>query len=248
MSRTAMTQAEMVAEVANTIGRDRTSYSADQSTTYEDRIKQYLFWSHLTIGRLYAFPELDQPATTTGLAIDDYTYTFTQLGLTDQRVRQILSVRLINGTSSTKLTQRLFRTFEEAHPYIEGDSARPPCEYTVYGRGLELWPKPDSTYSLKIRVNYYPTDFTSSTDTSVYINKDDVIIAGAVAHAYNALQENADAAVWAKIFAGRLQAAIGPDMDPQDWEPEGRAFDYGSGRPSFGHGEYHADPLVYFNP
>lgn len=247
MSITAMTQAEMVTEVANIIGRDKTSYSADQVTTYEDRIKQWLYWSHLTVARIYAFPELDQDPVDKVLTTNTYAYTFAGLGLSNQRVRQFLSVRLINGTSSWKMKQKLFRQFEEDHPYPDGDSARQPGFYTIYGRRLEIWPKPDSAYTMRVRLNYYPEDFASSSSTSVYLNKDDVLIAGAVAHAYLSLQENEDADRWAKTFASRLQVAVGPEMDPQDWEPEGRAFDFNSGRPTMG-GDFHSNPLVFFNP
>lgn len=246
MSVTAMTQAEAVTEVANIIGRDKTSLSADQTTTYETRIKQWLYWSHLTIARLYAFPELDQDPFTSTMSTLTNVYTLSTLGMDNSRMRQILSVTLRNGTQSWKLKQKIFRRFEEDHPNVDADSAGQPRFYTIYGRRLEFWQRPDSAYTVRVRANYLPTDYTSSSAASVYLNKDDVIVAGAVTHAYLSLQENEDAERWSKAFAGRMQAAIGPNMDPQDWEPEGRAFDYNSGRPTMT-GDFHANPLVFFN-
>jgi len=242
MSITAMTQNEMVAEVANIIGRDQTSLSADNATTYENRIKQWLFWSHLTIARIYAFPELDLTPLDTTLTANNHTYTFTSLGIS--RIRQILGVTLVDGTSSRKLRQKLWRQFEEDYPSPTDDPASWPVFYTIYGRRLELYPVPDSAYTLRVRINQYPTDFASGTSTSVYENKDDVIVAGAVVHAYISLQENTDAAAWAPTFAARLQGVIGPERDPQDWEPEGRAFDFNTQRPV---PNFHANPLVFFN-
>lgn len=245
MSVTAMTRAEMVSEVANIIGRDATTYSADGSTLYSTRIKQWLYWSHLTMARAYAFPELDADPIDYTLSTSTNVYTFTTLALT--RIRQILGVRIIDGTNSRKLTQKLYRTFEEDYPNVAADSAQKPCEYTIYGRRIELDRLPDSAYTMRIRINQFPDDFASDSDTSDYLQKDDVIVAGAVVHAYISLQEIEDAKAWASIFAGRLQAAVSLVSEPQDWEPEGRAFGM-NGRASYPIGGYEANPLVMFNP
>lgn len=248
MSATAMTQTEMVTEVANIIGRDQTSVSADQVTTYEDRIKQWLYWGHLTIARAYAFPELDYDpvdyALTAGAA--NYSYTFTAVfGATiATRIRQVLGVVLINGTSSQRLDQLLSRRFEQDHPYVEGDATGTPEQYSIYGRRFEFWRAPVSAYSARFRVNLLPANFTSSSAASNYINKDDVIIAAAVVHAYISLQEIEDAKSWAETFMGRLKSAVGHELEPGDWEPEGRAFDFNSQRSSL---DSHADPFQFFN-
>jgi hypothetical protein len=243
MSITAMTQNEMVTEVANIIGRDQTSLSADNATLYSDRIKQWLYWSHLTIARIYAFPELDADPVDFVSTIGNNAYTFATMGLA--RVRQILGITVINGTRSCKTRQKLWRAFEEEFPSPADDPRGQPEYYTIYGRRIELYQVPDLVYTLRIRINQYPDNFASGTSVSPYENKDDVVIAGAVTHAYVSLQENADASAWATIFASRLQAVIGPYQDPQDWEPEGRAFDYNLQRPVQ---NYHANPLVFFNP
>lgn len=243
MSVTAMTQNEMVTEVANIIGRDSTSLSADQTTSYSDRIKQWLYWSHLTMARVYAFPELDADPISYTLGTSTNVYTFATLALGS--VRQIMGITVIDGTSSIKLTQKLARTFAEDHPNVSADAHRKPYYYTIYGKRIEFDRISDSTYSIQVRVNNFPSNFASGSSASVYELKDDVIIAGAVTHAYISLQEKDDAADWAKIFVGRLQASIGHHLDPVDWEPEGRAFDYSSQRSSFGSPE--ANPLVFFN-
>lgn len=244
MSTTAMTQTEALTEVANIIGRDSTSLSADQATLYSTRIKQWLYWSHLTIARAYAFPELDQDPITYGLSTSTNVYTLATLGLTS--CRQVLGVTYIDGTASYKVPQKLWRTFEEDYPYVAGQTADKPKCYTLWGQRLEFNRLPISANNIQIRYNKLPTDYASAGAASVYINKDDVIIAGAVAHAYIALQENDDAGTWSKIFAGRLQQAIGHQLEAGDWEPEGRAFDFASQRPSFGSAE--ANPLIFFNP
>lgn len=244
MSTSAMTQTEAVTEVSNIIGRDSTSLSADQATTYSTRIKQWLYWSHLTMARAYAFPELDQDPVSYTLSTSTNLYTFTTLGLTS--VRQILGLAYIDGTSSYKIPQILWRAFAEDHPYVAGQTSDKPRRYTIWGQRIEFDRVPVSANSLQIRYNKLPVDYTSAGAASVYINKDDVIIAGAVAHAYIALQENDDAATWAKIFTGRLQQAIGHQLEAGDWEPEGRAFDFNGQRASFS-GASEANPLVFFN-
>lgn len=243
MSATAMTQAEFVTEVANIIGRDKTSLSADQTTTYEDRIKQWLYWGHLTMARLYAFPELDATPISYTLGTSTNIYTFATLGLT--RVRQILGITLLDGTSSKKLPQILWRTFQEDHPAPTELADARPSLYTIYGKRIELDRVSDDTYSLSIRINQYPENFSSSSDTSDFENKDDVIIAAAVTHAYISLQELEDAKYWAGVFADRFRAAVGPELDPGDWEPEGRGFDPSTSRAPLL--DAHADPFRFFN-
>ena len=243
MSVTAMTQTEMVTEVANIIGRDSTSYSADQTTLYSDRIKQWLYWSHLTIARAYAFPELDADPVTYALGTVTNIYSFTTLALS--RVRSILGITLVDGTSSWKIRQKLWRTFQEDHPYIIGDTTQKSREYTIWGQRIELWPLVPSAYNISIRYNQFPDNYASGSAASAYIQKDDVIIAGAVTHAYISLQETDDAATWAKIFAGRLGSAIGHQLEPADWEPEGRAFDMNGARTFSTNVE--SNPLVFFN-
>lgn len=243
MSVSAMTRSEMVLEVANCIGRDKNSLSADNSTTYETRIKTWLYWSHLTIARLYAFPELDTVAANYTLSTSTNVYTFTTLVLS--RVRQILSVQLIDGTASQKVDRQLWRGFAQDYPNVDEDPAGKPDIYTIFGQRVEFNKLPDDDYTLKIRYNQYPDDFSGDSDTSDYTYKDDLIVAGAVVHAYVSLQELEDAKYWAGVFAGRLQTAIGLVSEPQDWEPEGRAFDMNGHRSI---GDAHANPLVYFNP
>jgi hypothetical protein len=243
MSISAMTQTEAITEVANILGRDSASLSADQATTYSNRIKQWLYWSHLTMARAYAFPELDQDPVSYTLSTSTNVYTFATLGLTT--VRQILGITYVDSSASYKIPQKLWRTFEEDYPYVAGQTADKPRCYAIWGQRIELNRIPSEANAIQIRYNKLPADYTSASAASVYINKDDVIIAGAVAHAYSALQENDDAATWAKIFTGRLQQAIGHQLEAGDWEPEGRAFDYTSQRPSYGSAE--ANPLQFFN-
>lgn len=242
MSISAMTQDEAVSEVANIIGRDKTSLSADQATTYENRIKQWLYWSHLTIARLYAFPELDADPVAYTLGTSTNIYTFATLGLT--RVRQILGITVIDSTRSEKIPQRLWRQFQEDFPYPAAQSTRKPSVYTIYGQRVEFDRISDSTYTLQIRINQLPQNYTSGSAASSYINKDDLIIAGAVAHAYVSLQEIEDAKHWAGVFNDRFRAIIGPELDPGDWEPEGRAFDYNSQSRSI---DAHMDPFMMRN-
>lgn len=242
MSVTAMTQDEAVLEVANIIGRDKTSLSADGSTTYENRIKTWLYWSHLTIARLYAFPELDADPVTYTLSTSTNIYTFATLGL--NRVRQILGVNYIDGTSSYKIPQKLWRDFEERNPYPTGQSPLQPSEYTLYGKRLELDRVPLTANNIRVRYNKLPSDYTAGSAASAYLDKDDIIVAGAAVHAYISLQEVEDAKYWANVFAARFQTAVGPEIDPGDWEPEGRAFDYNSQRSSM---TAASDPFQFFN-
>jgi len=244
MSISALTQAEAVTEVANIIGREKTSLSADQSTTYEDRIKQWLYWSHLTIARMYAFPELDQDPVSYTLNTSTNIYTFANIGLSSSRVRQILGITVVDSTRSKKIPQKLWRQFQEDFPYPSAQAARKPECYTIYGKRVEFDRLPDSTYTISVRANYLPSNYSSSSAASVYENKDDLIIAGAVTHAYISLQENEDAKHWAGVFTDRFRAVIGPELDPGDWEPEGRAFDFVTQGRSI---DAHMDPFQLSN-
>lgn len=243
MSRTANTQTEFVTEIANAIGRRASSLAADQTTTYEDRIKQWLYWGHLRVARNFAFRELDAGPTDTTLTASTGQYTFTQLSLT--RVRQIQSVTLVNGTSSQKLTFVHPRRFREDFPNPSADSTRQPGLYTTWGRTLELYPYPDDAYTLRLHFNQYPDDFASSSSASPYEQKDDLIVASGVYEAFMNLQEYEDAAEWYKRnFVPKFQEVLKYEAEPADWEPEGRGTDM-AGRPSL---EWWKSPLAFDNP
>jgi len=245
MSTSALTQDEFVLEIASTLGVQKATKSVDGVTTYEDRIKQWLYWAHLSISRIFAFPELDADKVTPSTVASTNRYTFATLGLI--RPRQILSFYVVDptlGAKAQKLTQQLFRRFDQDHADILNDTEAMPQEYTIYGKAVELWYIPEKVYTMNIRYNQYPLDFATGASTSPYLFKDDVIIAGTLVNAYQALMETDDSKRWADIFASRLTSAIALESEPQDWEPEGRGFGMVS---NSSNADYQANPLSFFN-
>lgn len=243
MSRTANTQAEFAAEVANCIGRKSASLSADGSTTYLSRIYQWLYWGHLRVARNFAFKELDAGPVDFTLTEDTGNYTFATLGISN--VRQIMSIKIINDTRSEKLTYLHPRNFRKRFPNPAADTKQQPVYYTTWGSLVEVYPYPDDDYVVQLHWNKYPEDFTAVSSPSAYENKDDLITAAAVMEAYIGLQQYEDAKNWmSQSYIPKFQDILRLEFQPADWEPEGRATDM-NGNGSI---EWWSNPLVFGNP
>lgn len=235
-----LTRAQIVTEVANTIGRLVTTLSTDASTTLETRIRDYwVEWAKLRIARAFSFPELDITSTALSLAAADPSYAFTEI-FSGVKVKDILSFVVIDGTSSIKLTRRHQRRFDGDYPNPTSDPNGKPRIYMVFGQVIHTWQVADATYSTNVRATKYPAAFTGDSDTLPWDALDDIVVTATIYEALIRLNETELAKDWFRDLKARLKDAARPYIDsPEDWEPEGRAF--GSGILSAS--DYWNDPL-----
>jgi len=103
------------------------------------------------------------------------------------RPKKILSIRLMDGTLSRKLTFIPTRELDETLPYAESLSTGRSTHYTLAGsRDIEFIPIPDAAYTLYIRYSQWPAALTAETDETPYTNLDGVTVflAKDIANAY----------------------------------------------------------------
>jgi len=108
-------------------------------------------------------------------------------------------------------------------------------------RQLRFWPVPNDDYVLYLHHTIHPLAFASDSSTSLFNNKDDIIIAGAMHYMFNRYQAFEEAEQWRKNFEDQLAKAILEDVN----EPDVQAVPMGIGGVSRGAvGEPWTDPFT----
>lgn len=116
-----------------------------------------------------------------------------------------------------------------------------PMYYSVFAGYIELFPYPDGTYYLNLRVGVWPTKFTSSTLANVHPlgeEWDEVIVAFAVAELFKKLQQPDDANVWEGTFQNLLESTVEAIREDPDFELDTDMTDY------WGHPNPSRDPFT----
>lgn len=188
------------------------------------------------MSRIHDFREMFKRYTAS-TAASQKTYSFP----TDFKV--IISMAVIDGSSSTKLTMVLPSRFDKVIPYPENWTIRRPRWYVPFGTDFDLYPIPDATYTLNCRTVQWPTVITLTSNLVSYApDKDDIIYSGMMSEAFNHLQMYEDAGIWDKKFTSKLGEAISIDKNMPDYVPVGRGYDSGSELTYIG--EYWNDPFI----
>ena len=238
-----LTRLETIGKVADSMGRSLTG-TVRSGNTLQSLLEEMYEWSKLKLSRAYSFPELDIRDTTTADTVaDTFTYSFTTLFGATHRTKDIRAVVIENGTSSVRLTQLLETQLYKEVPYPEGESTNKPNIYVRLGNNLQLFPVPDAAYDIHTIRSEHDSRAASDDSYSTFDFKDDLIVVGTIVEFYNYMQEFRDAKSWDRIWKSKLVEAVKPYAHPDDWSPEGRAFN--SSVLSFG--DFWNDPLVLGN-
>jgi len=239
-----LTRSEFVTKTADLLGRSLNG-TTKSGATHKSILDEMYEWGQMRIAREFSFPEMDVRTTTqadTTAAVMEYSYdTIFGSGV---RVKDILSVVIENGTSSSRLKRYLHRDLMKYHPYPEGESSNQPRIYTRVGNTLWLFPVPNDTYDIHTIHSKWPTRASGDSSYSDYDFLDDVIVAATAFEYFNHLQEDEQAAYWDKVFKMKLKETVNSIIHPTDWESEGRAFNSTVLMP----GDFWNNPLIISNP
>lgn len=224
----------MVTEIADIVGKS-TDAASRSGALLSSRIQTFLNFAQKRIARHYSFHELNALSTTSATVstIKEYPLESGTNNLGLANVKDISSIRLVDGENSRKLERWSYRKFDAHYPRPENYANARPSLYIRWVNKLELFRVPNDAYTLHIRYSKWPTDFSSGSQTSDYLNKDQLILTGGVLETYLALEEYVDARVWYERFLGQLKDAVDVEGDV-DWEPEaeqGAIPAYRSGEP-----------------
>src|SRR3972149_2594372 len=184
-------------------------------TYIASRLTRVLNLSQSRMSRIYKWEELEALVTSKSRAAGSR-----YVDLTSLNIREILSVVLVDGTNSRKLSGRIYRQLDQVSSYPEANPTGKPEVYSYFGKKLELYQVPDAIYTLRIRVSNWPTAFSdaSPSATSDLDNKDDMLIALSNSWLFLTLGKSEDANKWWSIYRQMLTSAIAeegesPDLD-----------------------------------
>jgi hypothetical protein len=177
---------------------------------------------------LFKIPlRLDVPALqvneTISVTTSDYKYA---LPTSSGRIKNVINVRnkLIGEDlvyPMMKLsTQRRDERFSTTSSAI---ATGRPVFYSSFGGYIEVYPFPDDSYTLYLRVNVYPTKFTASTLSAVQSlgeEFDGVLVEYTTARAFLAIQQTQDAATWFQLYTNSLRDLISTIRKEPDWTPD----------------------------
>lgn len=167
--------------------------------------------------------------------------------------KQIILITVRDGNNSIKLRQMSPREFNKRIPYPENETEGRPTVYIPFGNEFDLFEIPDAVYTMYMRTIQWPTTITSASSLIDYTpNKDDVIVAGMTAEAFDHIQQFGAntkyttnfGTKWEQTFQSRLIRAILEDERRADYDPIAKGFD--SSAYSY-IGEYWNDPLIERN-
>lgn len=207
----AMTRAEIVTEVRQNIKRT--------SDAFEDsRIELHLDWVQRRIALVHSWEEMLHVYS--GYTIADpitKRYTF------PPRMKDFVSLKLIDGTNSHKLKYVRASRFDEEVPYPESTTGNP-AWYVDFGTYFELYHIPDAVYGMEARCSIFPVDFTEDSSESDLLGKDHLLVAAATSTGFRALKEIEDADYWAGVAADMMSECRMGDHSAEDWQPVARPY------------------------
>ncbi len=209
-------------------------------TDLDTRLPQALNIAQTRIARISRWEELE--------AIYTGTTAFTSTPADDKflalpsSVRDVYSVRLIDGFNSRKFTRVPNKTWDRKVPAPQAYATGRPSLYTVHRNVMEFWKVPDAVYNLECRTVDWPTAFAAASPTAVsdLDQKDDMIIALATSWMYMSIKNADMARKWWAVYSGMLNDALGEEMEKPDLDI---LPDVGAGATSAAV-PYYQDPFV----
>ena len=229
----AMTGTQFIDEVRSNIKRTEDGVAST-------RIMLWVNWAQSQIADWHTYEEMGRVLTGSTVANQK------RYGFPDQ-MKDIMSMTLQDGASSSKLTYVYYREFDAKVPRPEQTTTGRPNWYVDFGTQFELYRIPDTVYTLNLRASIYPTDYAVSTTStaSALVRKDALITAVATMFGFLSLRELEDATYWKNEVAKPLFiASLETDHRDVDWTPIARGFDTRAERIS----DYANNPLVQQMP
>lgn len=183
-------------------------------TDLDSRLGRFVNLAQERLARRHDFDEMKIISTTTvvNTPSDDDKY------LTLPIIREVYSIVVLDGASSKKLKQRSSRYWDTLIPKPEYWARNRPTDYTIWGSStVEIWPMPNTTYTLRMRWSQWPLPLTG-TATSQFLNKDELLIEVALSYAFRSLGKEDDAMKHEKFAAALMKDAENmdatlPDLD-----------------------------------
>lgn len=131
-------------------------------------------------------------------------------------LKSIITLRLIDGTDSVKLTSKTIDLWDKLIPDPGRYRTDRPQFYVRWGNLIELWPVPNAVYTIDLRYTFWPADLSADADLSQLKHKDDLLIIGACNWIANSLGRMEDAVRFWRVYVKLLEDAVSEENDNPD--------------------------------
>jgi hypothetical protein len=170
-----MTGAQLEAEIKANLGN---------RTDLDSRLYTFLNWAQIEIARKLYLRELETiTASFSTVADQDY---IAQPGF----LRDLISFRLMDGTSSRKLTWIPRRVYDDWCPSPSSVTTARSTHFTAWAGVFYLWRIPDAAYATKMIHTNWPTPFTAASTSASDIDElDELIVILATVKAFRSLKD-----------------------------------------------------------
>lgn len=220
--------------------KDEMRHSLGNRTDLDARLTRILNLAQMRIARKHRWEELENLYTN--------TTAFTSTPASDKylampsNLRDVYSIRLLDGANSRKLVRVPNRSWDKRIPIPEYFSTGRPALYTLRRNIMEFWKVPDAVYDLEVFAITWPTPFSDASPSALsdLDQKDDMLICLGLSWTFMTLREPEDAKKWWVIYANMMNDSVDEEIEKPDLEfPVGMK----SGVDQLG-GEYWRDPFV----
>lgn len=164
-------------------------------TNLDHRLRRILNLAQQRLARKHDFDEMENISESILVISDSEQDRFLQL----PTLRECYSIVLLDNASGT-IGSRNRKLVGQTAQWMDRWQSRPdywvrniPHSYCVWGNRIELFPIYDAVYTLRMRWTQWPNDLVEDTDTSDFLQKDEILIELALAYAYRSLGKEDDA-------------------------------------------------------
>jgi hypothetical protein len=213
---------------------DEIRYNLGNRTDLDSRLVTFLNWAQEEIARQYSFREL-QDTDTTKPTIDSQDYIVQPTGIKD-----LLSIRVMDGTSSRKLIYVPERTFDALISKPDEYSEGLPSHYYEWGGNFYLWRIPDKEYLTRIKCIKWPAALSGGGGYSDLLYLDEALCALATAKALDSVDvDEKKIKRWGRRAGYHINLAIRNDKDSYTDEQVKSNYNLSESAPN-----YWQDPFV----
>ena len=194
-----MTFTELVAHIRSNIGNTNKDSLIETQINVEIR----------AISRLHGWADMNVVESFPIVANDQSLYL--------PNIKNLRTVRFINGVNSRYLRQMGVADFHRIYPNVGAESSGELQEYMRLGRWIFFQPKSDGTYTVDVAYVKWPPSISGSQQPLIQ-GIDDVIVARVTSYIFMSMEEKELGVYWEKVAQMRLPEAIVADI-PQDSAP-----------------------------
>lgn len=181
-------------------------------TDLDARLGRFLNLAQQRLARIHDFEEMQIISTSqvfnTGVDNDRF--------LTLPNVREVYAIVLLDGANSRKLIGRTRQYMDRIIPKPEYWARTWPCEYTLWGNTIEMFPLPSTTFDIRMAWTQWPLDLTDDDQASQFLQKDDILVELALAQANYGLGKEDTAKKHESRAAFLLAEAVETDRTKPD--------------------------------